>query len=108
MVEDGNDERNQLRVLSKTLLGSRYQAEVGAAIADSSEAIWGKMLIGTLGDDPPTKGLMGEELKRLQQAKLLVPADENPHDRRKLLRPADPQGSYWALCQELRRMSGSG
>jgi hypothetical protein len=38
---------------------------------------------------------------------LLVSAAENPYDRRKLLRPADPDGSYWALCQELMRMSGS-
>jgi hypothetical protein len=107
MAEDGNGNRSQLRALSKTLLGSRYQAEVGAAIADSKEPIWGEGLLGTLGERPPAKGLMGKELERLREAKLLIPAGENPHDRRKLLKPADPNGSYWKLCKELRRMAGS-
>jgi hypothetical protein len=107
MTEDGNGDHNQLRALSKTLLGSLYQAEIGAAIADSSETIWGKKLLVVLGDDAPTKGQVGSELEKLQRVKLLAPADENRHDRRKLLRPVDPKGAYWALCQELRRTAES-
>lgn len=95
-------DRKELRERSKSLLGGKYQAEVGAAIADASGSIWGEGLRKSLGQDAPAKGKISIELDRLQEARLLVLDEENPHDRRKLFRPADPASAYWAFCQELR------
>jgi hypothetical protein len=95
----------KLRRRSKSLLGGKYQAEVGAAIADASDSVWNGGLRESLGKGAPPKGKISIELDRLTEARLLVSDEENPYDRRKLLKPADPNGAYWSFCLELRRAS---
>jgi hypothetical protein len=105
MAEDGKANRDRLLDLSKLLLGSQHQAEIGAVIADAGEPVWGTALIDALELDESAKSMMSNELSRLRRAKLLVPAEDSKFDRRKLLNRADPDSPYWALCQLLRRES---
>ena len=96
-------DRGELRELSKSLLGAKYQAEIGAAIADARSSVWGERIREALGDDPPPKPAISLELDRLAEAKLLVLDRKSKYDRRKLVKPADRKSAYWALCRELRR-----
>ena len=103
MPSDGKESSEELRRRSKLLLGSGYQAEVGAVIADAAGPIWGKELLGVLDLRESDKGLISKELKRLREAQLLVVSDEDePYDRRKRFVPVDPASPYWALCSSLR------
>ena len=101
------DDRKELRRLSKALLGGRYQAEVGAAIADAGGSVWGDALLRALGQSAPAKGQISTELHRLEQVQLLVPGESDPYDRRRLLSPADRGSAYWTLCKELRDATGA-
>jgi hypothetical protein len=107
-MSDRAIDREKLRALSKALLGGKYQAEVGAAIADSSGPIWGSRLRQMLGDDAPGKGPISIELDRLKDTRLLTVESEDPYDRRRLFEPVDRQAAYWALCLELRSTTRAG
>ncbi len=103
MPADGKrTSRQELRRLSKLLLGSSHQAEIGAAIADSQDPIWGAGLLTALRLSDTAKGTMSRELAKLEEARLLVPAP-GEFDRRALFRPADSEDPYWELCRQLRR-----
>lgn len=104
-MPDRANEREKLRAVSKALLGGRYQAEVGAAIADAGEPIWGARIREMLGEEAPGKGPISTELDRLRETKLLTINSGQPYDRRKLFEPVDREGPYWALCLELREAS---
>ena len=56
MPSDGKESSEELRRRSKLLLGSGYQAEVGAVIADAAGPIWGKELSECSIFASPTKG----------------------------------------------------
>ena len=106
-VADETERRQQLRELSKLLLGSSHQAEIGAAIADLDGPVWGTSLIETLELEESAGGTMSKELKRLRRAGLLVPIDaSSDFDRRALMERADRDNPYWLLCRELRRGGG--
>jgi hypothetical protein len=106
-MSDRAKDREKLRSLSKALLGGKYQAEVGAAIADSSGSVWGAQIGKMLGEKAPGKGRISTELDRLMETKLLTIDSAPSHDRRKLFEPVDRTGPYWALCLELREASSS-
>ncbi|HEY5815432.1 MAG TPA: hypothetical protein VIS95_03725 [Solirubrobacterales bacterium] len=108
-VADASKNRTRLQSLSRRLLKSGRQAEVGAAIAEANEPVWGAALLEALSLDDDAKGMMSKELARLRKAELLVPDPETgPHDRRKPLRVADREDAYWALCRQLRSQAGVG
>jgi len=103
-MPDETTKRPQLRDISKLLLGSGHQAEIGAAIADLDGPVWGTSLMDTLALEESARGMVSKELKRLRQAGLLVPTSaSNRFDRRALLERGNRDSAYWSLCQQLRQ-----
>jgi hypothetical protein len=103
-MSDETTKRLQLRDISKLLLGSGHQAEIGAVIADLDGPVWGTSLMDTLALEEAARGMVSKELKRLRRVGLLIPASaSNRFDRRALLERSDRDSAYWSLCQQLRQ-----
>lgn len=91
-------ESDPVRELSRVLFGgAQYRLEVGAALR-SDELTNIKELAEQLGD-PPGTASVNTELKRLEEAGLLIRLPRVGSDRRVHLRARS--SSYWELCREL-------
>lgn len=98
-------ESDPVRDLSRILFGgAQYRLEVGAALA-SEELTSIKDLAERLGDPPGTPSV-NTELKRLEEAGLLIRLPRVGSDRRVHLRART--SSYWDTCRELADFARSG
>jgi ABC-type phosphate transport system ATPase subunit len=94
-----SDAKRAIRDLSRTLFGgAQYRLEVACAIATGSGVVCIKELAEELGD-PPGRGSVNTELKKLEKAGLLVRHTRTAGERRVLLERQDC--AYWSCCQEL-------
>jgi hypothetical protein len=84
------------RELSKRLLGSYYRLEVARAISDADGLANLTDLVGKLAD-PPGKGGVQVEIKRLRNARLLGPRERLGG---KVYHRAI-HSVFWAMCEEL-------
>lgn len=92
------DQRRAVRELSQALFGgARYRIEVAASLY-SGVPFTSLDLVVLLGD-PPGKGSIHTELKRLREAELVFEAETPQSDRSKTLVPL--QCGLWAVCREL-------
>lgn len=89
---------SSVRELSRILFGgAQYRLEVAASL--SSGQVFTALDLVALLSDPPGKGSVHTELKRLKQAKLVVPSPSPRSDRAKPLIPIETD--FWACCRHL-------
>lgn len=92
------DYKSEVRALSRTLFGgAQYRLEVASVLYAGSvfTALDVVMVLG----DPPGKGSVHTELKRLREAGLITPAATPQSDRSKPLTPMDTD--FWECCRGL-------
>lgn len=90
--------REAVRALSRTLFGAGYRIEVCAAL-DNGMTFCGGDLVLLLGD-PPGKGQVSSELKKLREAGLVRTLKAPRSDRTRPFVAADV--GLWASCRELK------
>jgi hypothetical protein len=96
--------RRQARVLSKSLLGGQFRAEVAAYIGTADPPFWARGMAKQL-DIPENK--VAAELSRFADRNLLVEMSGAGWDRRTLYERAAESASYWAAGAQLLRRAAA-
>ncbi len=96
--------RREARVLSKSLLGGQFRAEVAAYIGAAEPPFWARGMSKQL-DIPENK--VAAELSRFAERNLLVAMTGADWDRRTLYERAADSQTYWAAGADLVRRAAA-